>query len=168
MSHPIFAQNRPTRRLSKSGTLFIDHLSPEFAPVPLKIRASHARLLITPDEFLYPLRGVRRPCYRICYLSESFHPVPYGNDDRGASHNHCRVYQKAKEYECFHIKLNLLNFSLHSSFSSECNRLKNPPERLFLPFVRQKATKFRVGRSSAKFFLRQSCKNRKIFSSVRG
>jgi hypothetical protein len=109
MSHPTFAQNRPTRRLSKSGTLFIDRLSPEFAPVPLKIQALHARLLITSDEFLYPLRGVRHPCYRICHLFESF----------------------------------------HSSFSSEWNRLKNPPQRLFLPHVRQKAQKFRVGRVSA-------------------
>jgi hypothetical protein len=55
---------------------FASRLSTEFAPVPREIQASHARLPVTPDDFLYPLRGVRHPCYRICHLSESFHPVP--------------------------------------------------------------------------------------------
>jgi hypothetical protein len=35
--------------------------------------------------------------------------------------------------------------------------------RLFLPFMRQKAPKFRAGRASAKFFLRQSCQFEAIF-----
>src|SRR5262249_29485718 len=124
--------------------LFPAHLSTEFAQVPPENLLSHARLPVAPDEFLYPLHGVRHPCYRICHLSKSFHPVPYRNDDRGDSQNLCRVYQKTEEYECFYNKLNLLNFSLRSSFSNVWNRLMTPPQRLFLPFVRQKAPKFRV------------------------
>jgi len=43
--------------------------------------------------------------------------------------------QRAKDYEIFHNRLNLLNFSVNSSFSSVRNRLRNPPQRLFLPFM---------------------------------
>src|SRR5262249_5294694 len=92
---------------------------------------SHARIPVTLDDFLYPLCGIRHPCCRICQLYESFHPLPYGNDDHTASRNHCRVYQKAKEYECFHDKLNILNVSLHSSVSSGWNRPKNPQNGCF-------------------------------------
>jgi len=114
----------------------------------LKCALSQTRLPATTDDFLYPLHSIRHPLL-------GFHPTPYGDDDGDASHNHCYVYQKGNGSEYshyFHRKLNLLNVSLHSSFSSEWNRLMNPPQRFFLPFMPQKAPKFRVGRASATIF----------------
>src|SRR5689334_17909383 len=89
---PLFSPESTCKApLFGGAALFPARLSTEFAPVPREIQASHARLSVTPNDFLYPFRSVRHPCCRIGQLYESFHPVPYGNDDHTASRNHCRV-----------------------------------------------------------------------------
>jgi hypothetical protein len=97
LANPLFV--RIDRHCVFSAGRLCGPLSTEIALVPLKIRASHARRLVTPDNFLYPIRGVRHPLHRIRHLFVSLHRAPYRNDDHDAGYNHCCVYQKGNERE---------------------------------------------------------------------